>query len=127
MSHERWCKRCGRQTCSPMSPYCAQHRPSPEERARWANRPRKAHAYGAAHRLARKKYEALVEAGSAWCARCGQRIPPGARFDLDHDDSGAGYVGVSHPRCNRRHGGRLGAQVTNGKRAPAEVRRSREW
>jgi hypothetical protein len=31
---------------------------------------------------------------------------------LDHDDGRGGYIGVSHPTCNRR----AGAQVTNGKR-----------
>jgi hypothetical protein len=44
---------------------------------------------------------------------CGKPIGAGAQFDLDHDDSRGGYIGVSHPRCNRK----AGATIRNGSRA----------
>lgn len=83
----------------------------------------------------RRRLEALVAAGLATCARCGQPIAKGAQFDLDHADDRNGYIGVSHPRCNR--GARRRAQVANGKRAPdpewtglgshVGMRWSRDW
>jgi hypothetical protein len=33
---------------------------------------------------------------------------PGQALDLDHRDDRAGYLGMSHSRCNRQAGGRLG-------------------
>jgi hypothetical protein len=117
VSWDRSCKRCGALTWSAKSPYCREHRPSLEERARWASKTREARGYGAAHRTVRTRYEALVASGLASCARCGKPIAAGAPFDLDHDDSRGGYIGVSHPRCNRLVGARRGAAVTNGKPA----------
>jgi hypothetical protein len=122
---ERSCKRCGALTWSPHSPYCREHMPSLEQRARWAAKSREARGYGGAHRQAREKYAALVATGLATCARCGGPIAKGAPFDLDHDDSRGGYLGVSHPGCNRTAGAKLGAQITNGVRAGS--RTSRVW
>ena len=124
---ERWervCK-CGAPTWSPKSPYCLRHRPSLEQRTRWAFKTRGARDYGAAHQAVRERYKALVASGQATCARCGRPIAKGAAFDLDHSDDRTGYLGVSHPGCNRRHGARRGAAVTNGERASA--RTSRVW
>jgi hypothetical protein len=115
---ERACRRCGRLTWAPNSPYCLEHRPTLEQRMRWAAKRTSARGYGAEHQAVRKKYAALVASGEATCARCGQPISPGAQFDLDHADDRAGYLGVSHPRCNRLHGAQRGAAVTNGKRDP---------
>jgi hypothetical protein len=127
---ERWervCK-CGAPTWSPKSPYCLRHRPSLEQRTRWAFKTREARDYGAAHQAVRERYKALVASGLARCARCGRPIAKGAQFDLDHSDDRSGYLGVSHPRCNRLAGARRGAAVTNGKRAPDLGRRvSRVW
>jgi hypothetical protein len=59
--------------------------------------------YNAVHKRLRKVWAAKVEAGHAWCARCGGWIPPGSLFDLDHDDTDRSrYIGVSHQRCNRQ-------------------------
>jgi hypothetical protein len=88
---------------------------------RWAAKRTSARGYGAEHQAVRKKYAALVASGEATCARCGQPISPGAQFDLDDADDRNGYLGVSHSRCNRLAGARLGAQVTSGRRV------SRVW
>lgn len=57
----------------------------------------------------RKRWQALVDAGRAVCCRCGQRIAPGAPFDLDHHDHDRSrYIGVAHPSCNRSAGARKG-------------------
>jgi hypothetical protein len=95
----------------PHSPYCRVHRPSLDQRQLSASKSREARGYGSTHKAARERYAALVASGLAMCARCGQPILAGAQFDLDHDDGRGGYIGVSHPTCNRR----AGAQVTNGK------------
>lgn len=44
----------------------------------------------------------MVEAGSELCSRCGFPIRPGEPWDLDHNDDGVGWRGVSHQDCNRR-------------------------
>jgi hypothetical protein len=111
--NERACKRCGRQTWSPRSPYCRDHRPPPELRARWATKPREARGYGAAHRTLRAQVARVVEAGQAVCARCGRPILPSEPFDLDHGPDRSSYLGPSHRRCNRRAGARNGTAVTN--------------
>jgi hypothetical protein len=135
VSWERFCRFCGAPTWSPKSPYCREHRPSLEERERWATKTREARGYGAAHRTVRARYEALVASGLARCARCGGPIAAGAPFDLDHSDDRGGYLGVSHPHCNRTAGARRGAAVTNGKADPGwsgpgshvGMRWSRDW
>jgi hypothetical protein len=81
--------------------------------------------YDRAHRRMRKKYEPIVAAGKATCARCGEPIHPGEPWDLDHDDDDPlqrRYLGPSHRRCNR-------AVVTHLKDAlvPEPRRHSREW
>ena len=61
----------------------------------------------------------VTRARAAWaarlpleCYRCGQVVEAGDDFDLEHDpprsQGGTKVVGVSHPRCNRGHGARLG-------------------
>jgi hypothetical protein len=58
--------------------------------------------YGRPHRRIRAKYEAIVVAGGAMCARCHQPIDPFEPWDLDHDDDDPRrYLGPSHRRCNR--------------------------
>jgi hypothetical protein len=106
---ERWervCKRCGAPTWSPKSPYCLTHRPSLELRVRWAAKRRDNRDYGANHQAVRERCKELVASGLDICARCGQPIAKGAQFDLDHADDRAGYLGVSHSRCNRQAGAR---------------------
>jgi hypothetical protein len=63
------------------------------------------------HRAARKRYTALVKAGQGWCAQpvcvMGSRwIPPGALWDVGHDDSGTVILGPTHRACNRVEAGR---------------------
>jgi hypothetical protein len=55
---------------------------------------------------------AIVAAGLATCARCGQPIAAAEPFDLDHSPDRSSYLGVSHSSCNRR----AGAAVTNSRR-----------
>jgi hypothetical protein len=50
-----------------------------------------------------------VEAGRVDCWRCGERILPGADWDLGHDDfDRAVWTGPEHLRCNRVAGSRKG-------------------
>ena len=65
----------------------------------------------------------MVEAGLVHCARCGQLIESGERWELDHAPGKQGYLGPSHFHCNRSAGGKVGAAITNGKRR----RVSRIW
>jgi hypothetical protein len=60
--------------------------------------------YGPPHRRLRNALAPHV-AGSG-CVRCGLPILPGERWDLDHDESGGGYLGAAHSSCNRSAGGR---------------------
>lgn len=60
--------------------------------------------YGAEHQKLRRNWSAIVDTGSALCARCGKPIQPGTAWDLDHTDDRTGYRGPSHARCNRGAG-----------------------
>lgn len=62
--------------------------------------------YGRAHDVERAKWKPLVDAGRVACWRCRRLIPPGAPWDLGHNDAGTGYLGPEHARCNRQDGGR---------------------
>jgi hypothetical protein len=117
---ERACRVCGRETWSPRSPYCREHRPPPEVRALWAKKTRGSRGYGAAHRKLRAGVARVVEAGEAVCARCGRPIRAGEDWDLDHSTDRTGYLGPSHRSCNRQAGARNGAAVTNGRRRPRQ-------
>jgi hypothetical protein len=58
--------------------------------------------YGWKHQQARERAKRLVDAGRAFCARCGGYIVPGEPFDLDHSPDRSYYLGPSHRRCNRQ-------------------------
>jgi hypothetical protein len=66
--------------------------------------------YGAQHKAERARWAPLVEAGQAVCVRCGLPIQPGSQWHLDHTEDRTGYLGVSHARCNRKAGAKLGAR-----------------
>jgi hypothetical protein len=58
--------------------------------------------YGTRHQALRRQLAPLVATGQVRCARCGELIPPGAPWDLGHDDHDRRvYVGAEHRRCNR--------------------------
>lgn len=79
--------------------------------------------YGYEHQRLRAKWAPRVARGEVICARCGNPIPPGAPWDLGHDDHDRSiYAGPEHQRCNR---------ATNGRRkrrsAAPQRRTSRQW
>ena len=82
--------------------------------------------YGYLHQQRRERLRPLVEAGLVPCARCGQLIESGERRELDHAPGKRGYLGPSHFRCNRSHGGKIGAAITNGGKQ-SQRRVSRIW
>jgi hypothetical protein len=59
--------------------------------------------YGWKHQQERARMKRLVDAGQAFCARCGQWIEPGTPWDLGHPDrtERTVYSGAEHRRCNR--------------------------
>jgi hypothetical protein len=127
--NERACKRCGQLTWSSRSPYCLEHRPPPEVRARWAAKTRERRGYGAIHKHLRERYRLLIGEGSVvLCARCRKRLLPGEPFDLGHvDRDRTRYAGPEHRRCNRVAGAKSGAAVTNARRRACEPEYVRSW
>lgn len=70
-----------------------------------------ARGYGSAHQRERRRWAAVVDAGNAYCWRCGGHIPPASRWDLGHDDHDRTiYRGPEHTGCNRSAGARKGGQ-----------------
>jgi len=60
--------------------------------------------YGPHHKRLRQIWDARVQAGEVYCARCGRWIEPGTPWDLDHADNDptrTTYLGPSHAKCNR--------------------------
>lgn len=66
--------------------------------------------YGTAHQRERKRWVGVVEAGSAFCSRCGGPIAPGSAWHLDHSDDRSRYLGAAHARCNVKAGSRKAAR-----------------
>lgn len=70
-------------------------------------------------RNARFIREQVKRAGGGFCVGCGGWIDVarGEQFDVGHRDDKAGNqlhnLGPQHRRENRRHGGHLGARITN--------------
>lgn len=79
-----------------------------------------ARGYGYGHQQHRRRWAVVVDAGQARCSRCGQPIPPGAAWDLDHDDQRRGYLGPAHAHCNRAAGAR---KANHGRRRGQQRRR----
>lgn len=82
--------------------------------------------FGREHQKRRLEVKRLVDAGVAKCSRCGDRIAPGSKFHLDHQDHPLAhelglYRGPSHPWCNlaarNRRVAALARQALGGPRA----------
>lgn len=66
-----------------------------------------ARGYGSEHKKERRRWADRVNAGVVDCARCGERIPAGALWDLGHvDGDKSRYAGPEHRKCNRATAGR---------------------
>lgn len=84
------------------------------ERQRDARRgSRQQRGYDAGHEAERRRWAPLVNAGQVACARCGQAIGAGARWDLGHIDDRTAWTGPEHATCNRGAAGRNGKAITN--------------
>ena len=57
-----------------------------------------------AHKAMRRRLDPVVQTGTVTCARCGELIEPGSKWQLDHRNGGRGWLGPSHQRCNARAG-----------------------
>ena len=76
--------------------------------------------YGGAHQRERARWAPHVAAGLVACARCGERIPPGAPWDLGHHDHDrTRYSGPEHRACNRSAAGKRGWRAAHGRAAEA--------
>jgi hypothetical protein len=83
--------------------------------------------YGWKHQQARARVKREVDAGRAFCARCGGFIVPGTSWDLDHSNDRENYLGPSHSSCNRGEPNkRRRAKVASADAAP-RLRWSRVW
>ena len=61
------------------------------------------------------------------CVECGKPVYPDDTFDVGHfqplsQGGNVNQYGAAHRSCNRKEGGKLGAQIVNGKR-----KQIREW
>ena len=86
--------------------------------------------YGVIHRTMRRRLAPVVATGTVPCARCGDPIGSGEKWELDHRDDGRGYLGPSHFRCNRRAGWDTMMAATNGNGryvSDPALRWSRRW
>ncbi len=87
------------------------------------------------HRAARAKIKRQIAAGTAYCWRCGNWLPPGTKAHVGHDDHDRTIVrGAECEGCNLSAAASKGARVANARRkarkaaglpapSPAPVRR----
>lgn len=81
--------------------------------------------YSHQHRLIRQTLAPQVAAGLVDCWRCKERIKPGEKWDLGHDDANRQVtLGAEHERCNRATQTRGRATAAGGR---ASEWRSRRW
>lgn len=114
----RRCIRCGGPAASQRHWYCAACRALTKRGTapRKPQAPRQARGYGAAHDRQRRELKRQVDAGNAYCRRCGRWLPPGSKFHASHpgDDKtlppepwcvpcNTSYAAaVTRPRLNRQ-------------------------
>ena len=81
--------------------------------------------YGWKHQQERKKWARIIDTGAAVipCARCGETIKAGTKWELGHTEDRSRYSGPEHFLCNRQAGGKKGAEIANSKRNNY----TREW
>ena len=75
---------------------------------RWSAKSREARGYGQTHRRMREIVAKTVEAGEAYCARCGRLIAPGAPGYFGHSNDRLTWTGPEHRYCNRSAAARRG-------------------
>lgn len=108
---KRICARPGCPDVAVTGSLCPTHKAEAERARGNANQ----RGYGSAHQQLRKEWALKVRTGSVICARCGDTIQPGERWDLGHDDNDRSkYNGPEHAdRCNRAAAGRKAHSTTD--------------
>jgi hypothetical protein len=84
------------------------------------------------YRAARQRFAIEVKAGRGWCSQpvcvmSTRYIPPGALWDVAHDESGTIILGPSHRLCNRRDGAVRGNRMRARRYFPPGPPRPRRW
>jgi hypothetical protein len=85
---------------------CKAHASEHNRRRDQARGTRQARGYDTAHQLERDRWTPQVNTGTITCARCGQPIRPGQRWQLGHTDDRTAWTGPEHGACNEAAGGR---------------------
>jgi hypothetical protein len=83
------------------------------------------------HKARRAAGQRQVDAGVAYCWRCGAWLPPGQVWHLGHDDEDRTvYRGPECPPCNLKAAARKGARIAHARRrggAAPRAWQSRAW
>jgi len=110
------CLDCGKPTEGTRCPDDQRRRERTRGRASASRR-----GYDRRHRAERSRWAPKVSLGQVDCARCKERIEPGAAWDLGHTDDRRAWTGPEHQDCNRSAGGTAGARATNAIKAMRDV------
>ncbi len=73
------------------------------------------------HRAARAKVKKDIAAGTAYCWRCGNWLPPGTQAHVGHSNDRSTILGAECESCNLSAAASKGARVANARRKAREA------